>query len=462
MLRTSFLLLLLAFPAVAHAGPIAELPPGEWYRIPNSRMDAVAFEWSPRTPGRTRGIMQAWGGGAYDTREERLLVHGGGHGDYGGSEVYAMDLDVAEERPGDNPWARLSDPDAYDALDPDCANEDNLTDGDHRRSQHTYGRLAYLPSRHALCDTGGSIGYVYCPALRQLDCFDLTTNAWTLGLAEGRASGTGSTGAVHPETGEWWLQGGSGSGLLGRLDPDTLTWTYGHYDNVPGSSPRNLTAAIDPSRGLFVAIGSGRMWVLPLESFAPDETELSEHAVTPSGDASILDARAPGLAYDPVSDRMVAWDGGADVFLLDLDTMTWSRETMGGEPPGDAANNGTYGRFQRSPRYGVFVVVSDTGEDVYALRLPGTPLPEPDAGVADPDAGTPSTDAGAPGPNGGPDAGSHAVVDAGDGETRTESGCGCAIPGSAPSTSWLGGLLLLGLAQRRARRRWKSPATSAR
>lgn len=365
---------LLLSSASGWAGPLDELPVGQWYRVPNSLMREVAHDWSPdRAPGNAGGIIKAWGGGAFDVKGERLLVHGGGHGDYGGNEVYALDLQVINDAVGTNPWTKLSSPSPLSALDPQCENEDNLTDDDQRRSQHTYSRLAYVPALNALCDTGGSIGYVYCPALRQLDCFDLTTNQWRLSLAEGKASGTGSVGAVHPVTGQWWLQGGSGSGLLGRLDPETLTWTYGRYDNIPGSSPGNMSAAIDPKRDLLIVTGRQRLWVLPLDQFEEGETELSEWSRESAGGEAVINASAPGLAYDPVGDQVVAWLGGAEVYTLNLDTWQWTSQTLGGDTPGAAASNGTFGRFQYSPKYNVFVVVSSADEDAYVVKLGQTP-----------------------------------------------------------------------------------------
>ncbi|MEM9070282.1 MAG: hypothetical protein AAGE52_17375 [Myxococcota bacterium] len=444
-------LLMLSFSSVALAGPIDDVPINEWYRIPNSPMVEVAFDWSPESsPGNARAIVRAWGGGAWDSRENRMLVQGGGHGDYGGDEVYAMDLDVANDAPGTNPWARLSDPDARDALDPDCNNEDNLTDNDHRRSQHTYGRLAYVPSMHALCDTGGSIGYTFCPALRQLDCFDLETNAWRLAIADGESSGTGSTGAVHSGTGEWWLLGGASSGLLGRFDPESTTWTYGAFDNVPASSPRNMTMAIDPNRNLLVVIGSGRMWALSLDEFQAGETELSELPVESSGAVAIIDTVAPGFDYDPGLDRFVAWDGGASVFTLDPETWTWTEVVTAGDVPPEAQRRGTYGRFAYSVRYGVFVLVNDAEDDVYVLRL-GPPCADCDAGPGPiPDAG--ARDAGEI--DAAVDAGEiDAAVDAGgrgdaDAETPgSSSGCGCRVA-RADATPGLLALVLLGLRRR--------------
>lgn len=361
-------------PSISRAGVLDDLEPGAWYQVPNSHMRQVAFDWGPDgAPGGISGVIKAWGGGAFDAKQERLLVQGGGHGDYGGNEVYALDLNIINSSPGQNPWSRLSDPPAKSALDPQCLNEDNLTDDDQRRSQHTYSRLAYIPALHALCDTGGSIGYVYCPALRQLDCFDLTTNQWKLNLAEGKSSGTGSVGAVHPVTGQWWLQGGSGSGLLGRFDASSMSWAYGKYDNIPGSSPGNMSAAIDPTRELFIAVGRQRLWALPLAMFQEGMTELSDFPQTSQGGDEVINGSAPGFAYDPVADRMVAWIGGAEVYTLDLDSWQWTKHTLGGDAPAAPARNGTYGRFRYSPKYNVFVVVSSVDEDAYIFKLSKTP-----------------------------------------------------------------------------------------
>ncbi len=455
MLRPFVALGLLALPASALAGPIDDIPEDTWFRIPNSHMMEVAYDWSPdSSPGNVRAIISAWGGGAYDTTEDRMLVHGGGHGDYGGQEVYAMDLNVANDSPGSNPWIRLSDPDARDALDPDCENEDNLTDNDMRRSQHTYGRLAYVPAMHALCGTGGSIGYTFCPALRQLDCFDLRTNTWTLGITDAEASGTGSAGTVHPTTGEWWLQGGSGSGILGRFNPETMRWTYGAFDNIPGSSPQQTSMAIDPTRNLLVVIGSGRMWSLPLDDFVEGETELSEGPIDSTGATAIIGGGAPGFAYDPDLDRMIAWDGGATIYLLNLDTWEWTTSTTVGDVPPEPQSNGTYGRFQRSPRYGVFVLVNAADDDVYVLRM-SPPCTDCDAGPR-PDVG--------PAPDGGAnDAGDEDAGEARDSGSSTDSGsssdagttesdddgCGCGASG-ATSFAWFW-IVMLGGRRCRAR-----------
>ena len=70
---------------------------------------SISSVWPPNLERRTRmvvgpsAVLKAWNGAAFD--EESLLFYfmGGGHGDYGGNEVYEFDLKTGR-------WARLTDP----------------------------------------------------------------------------------------------------------------------------------------------------------------------------------------------------------------------------------------------------------------------------------------------------------------------------------------------------------------
>src|SRR6185436_13027501 len=72
------------------AGPIENLQPGEWYRVPNSALRTVVP--IPTPAGDPANVIAAWSGGTFDTRRDRLLVWGGGHADYGGNEIYAFEI----------------------------------------------------------------------------------------------------------------------------------------------------------------------------------------------------------------------------------------------------------------------------------------------------------------------------------------------------------------------------------
>jgi hypothetical protein len=82
----------------------------------------------------------------------------------------------------------------------------------------------------------------------------------------------------------------------------------------------------------------------------------------------LLAASSPGLAYDPVQDRLVGWAGGDDVYLLDLDQKrcTTVRHNAG---PGAQVENGTFGRFRYITALNVFALVNDPNKNAYVLRL---------------------------------------------------------------------------------------------
>ena len=77
--------------------PLDSLQAGQWYEAPNSKLSSVYP--SPLPPGDPIDIMLAWNGGAFDTARNNLIIWGGGHGNYGGNEIYTFNI-------GTLAWAR--------------------------------------------------------------------------------------------------------------------------------------------------------------------------------------------------------------------------------------------------------------------------------------------------------------------------------------------------------------------
>lgn len=76
-----------------------------WDELPNTHMRYVC---PPNTTeynfaDRCNNAINAWSGGVLDTLRNRLLIWGGGHGDYYGNEVYALNLNGFT-------FSRLTDP----------------------------------------------------------------------------------------------------------------------------------------------------------------------------------------------------------------------------------------------------------------------------------------------------------------------------------------------------------------
>src|SRR5262249_3302424 len=68
-----------------------------WYSIPNTALRSVCPPSNFGGSGYDFAyycmyVTLAWNSGVFDTKRNRLIVWGGGHGDYAGNEVYSVDL----------------------------------------------------------------------------------------------------------------------------------------------------------------------------------------------------------------------------------------------------------------------------------------------------------------------------------------------------------------------------------
>jgi len=347
-------LLLAASPS--WSGPLDTLQPGQWYMAPNSALSAApGVIPSPTPPGYPAAVMNAWSGGAFDTRRNRLLVWGGGHGDYAGNEIYAFDVNSFT-------WSRIWGPTPNALINADFG----LTylDGN-PKSRHTYDGLEYLPNQDRFWIHGGSLYTGSGGAGWDTWTFDIAGGRWERKLDVPWCCSLEDLTGYDPVTGHVFLISGYD---LWEFDPNTNSYTK---RNSVGSIP-SPTGTIDSKRRKFVAVGTdpeGAMGKVCVWDIVPP---YSRTIVQTTGDTQILTHRYPGLEYDPVSDRIVAWAGGADVYTLNLDTLQWTRRTPASGNtviPTAAASAGTYGRFRYIPSKNVFVVVNAIDQNVYFYKL---------------------------------------------------------------------------------------------
>lgn len=451
---------LICFPA--QADPFADLQPGEWADLPNTHLRPQVP--NPIPPGYVGppAVMGAWSGGAYDYRRDRLMVWGGGHGDYGGNEVYAFDIATLA-------WSRVWGPTPNTEIPPVGSSicSETYADG-HPASRHTYAGLQILGSG-LFWAQGGSL---YCGSgAMGVDAWTLdpSTGSWTM-LAPPPKEGVGSTpkAAYDPQTGHVFLQRYAD---FDEYDPSTKTWSVrGTYS--AGWQGDEMTAAVDPVRRLWVAVGNGHLRVWDLSTNPATLTEPST-----VGGSTVIGATAPGFEYDPNLKAFVAWVSGSDVYSLDMGTMTWTIHPAAATnvvTPSPPQMTGTFGRFRYIPSKNAYVLVSGIDEDAFIYKLsPGAGIPpDPiDAGSTGDGGFSGALDAGddssAPGrPDGasfgddvndaggtGDDA-SLAVVGAA--STGSSAGCGCALSeadGGGRDLMWrAGSLIAAGLALARRRR----------
>jgi len=379
--------ILCAILTSVQAHPIDGMSPGEWYEVPNSHLRSLVP--NPVPPGNPTAIMLAWSGGAFDTKRNRLIVWGGGHGDYGGNELYAFDIaSLAWSRPwGPSP-----------SIATDLVWRETNADGN-PASRHTYGGLQYLPNVDRFWSAGGSVWSGSGGASPATWTFDFAASQWSRKADFISTIELEQISAVDPANGRVLFANVATS--LYEYDPTSNQWS--RRSDTSRTLLHDKGAAIDAKRRKLVIVGGGE--VLTFDLVAGGALTVT----ATSGATSIISTRYPGVQYDPVADRIVAWSGGADVYTLDLDTWVWTRRSPAATntvTPTAAPNQGTYGRFQYIPSRNAYVAVNSIDENVYLYKLSAgggttTPPPPDGGGTTPPPTMPPPSSGGGTPPSGG-------------------------------------------------------------
>jgi len=332
-----------------------------WYQIPNTSIQSLCPTY-PEIQGNSgcASVMAAWSGGLFDTKRNRLILHGGGHTDYYGNEIYAVDLNA-------NPIAPVLVKDAShgSAVSNVTTCPEAFTDG-LPNARHMYNGEIYLPNQDAYfmygefkatCG-GGSDGVWY---------FNPSSLTWTQQTITGSQPNPMQNGSV-PETAYDPTTGNiyeieSNTGTFWSYNPASASWTnLTSFGNGITCSALNESAAIDPGRRLYFCLGAGHFTQISLT--APYASK--QLAGTNCG--NLASVNGPGFVYDSVQKLMVGWAGGNTAYVYDPSTDSCTAATYTGGPT-TIQGNGTYGRFNYSPGLGVFVVSNSINTNAYTLRL---------------------------------------------------------------------------------------------
>lgn len=331
-----------------------------WFQIPNSKLISVC---PPNTPQYEfadfcHNVVDAWGGAIADVPRNRMIIWGGGHKDYSGNELYALNL-------SDLTMVRLNDPSPINTT-PACVAA--LGDGK-PNSRHTYSGLAYLAHADRMYVFSGSLA---------CDNGNAADDTWTLNLGNLEWQRMDPANGSQPSSSFLF-------NMLADYDPNTQKvilhdrknlWTYDFATNTyikvreNVSSQLDAAGVIDPKRKLFFVVGEGVFHSYDIRANGSyPRTNLTSQV---TGCGALINAVVPGLAYDPVQDRIVGWAGGDTAYLFNPDTRTCAPVTFPGGP-GPANSLGTYGRWRYFPGLGVFALVNAANQYAYTLRL--TPPP---------------------------------------------------------------------------------------
>src|SRR6266852_1988307 len=334
--------------------PYEEIPSSlGWHRLAGTSL-APHCPSDATIEGNTgcRAVIAAWNGGVADTRRNRLIFWGGGHHDYFGNEVYALEITHLR-------ISRLTDPSPVANVE-SCP--ETYPDG-RPAARHTYNGLAYLAREDKMFVYGGS----------KSSCGTMSTATWTFdfSLSEWmrRDPNSGDTPAGAPgvvadyDPNSGWVFLADTSAFF-RYDP--ISSTYKRLSQLHGMD-YHLTGVIDPQRKFFLMFGgTNQLWVVDIHP-GSDYT-VRDWSESVRGCKALMNAAYPGLAYDPVLKVVVGRAGGDAVYLFDPDTRTCEPRSFAGGP-GPAQANGTNGGFRYFSAIGAVVLINDWKQDAYVLRL---------------------------------------------------------------------------------------------
>jgi chitodextrinase len=347
---TQLLIPLMVLASTAHAATIPST--SGWFDIPNTHVRSVC---PPNNFGGSgyafsdncNGLIGAWNGGVFDTARNRFIFWGGGHHDYLGNEIYALDMNTLA-------LSRLTDP----AVPVATGCPESLAGGTQPNSRHTYGGIQYMPNVDKMFVFGGALAT--CGNASQATwLFNFSTNKWEATSPSGPLPNFdyGIVTAYDPNTGKVFVHDSSN---LFAYSPDTNSYQQLTHNN--NGIDYHMTATLDPKRKKFVILGGGQAWIYDISG-----STFTLKALSTTGGSAIANSSYPGLAYSPIRDRIVAWSGGNTVYELNLDTNTWTATSFSGGP--SAGDVGVFGHWQYSPALDVFVTVNDVDQDIFTLRL---------------------------------------------------------------------------------------------
>lgn len=359
-----FVALVCLLATTAHAQTLG------WEQIPNTKIGGdntscsgncgVAINYP-----QSRNVIAAWGGGVMDTTRNRLVVSGGGHNDYSGNEIYAVDFD------GTPVPLRLTN-----NTNPSGCGLPSCDGGITPNSRHTYHNFTYVPSSDSMFVFGGGLSGSGVTSYNDAWQFKFADSTWT-------HLNPISTGMFDSPTYFIYFVE-----YYAPMDAVLIVGQYGLYKydlntramtalRTTGGGTGYAHGAIDPVKQrlyIFEQAFTQNQWVdlTGADGYA-------YHGFTPTGDTSKLNSGFTGWAFDPVSGDLVGWNGGSTVYRFNTTTNNITAVTnyTGGPPAAQA--NGTYGRWQYSPTLNAFVVVNSFDQNAFVFRLNGgSPPPPPD------------------------------------------------------------------------------------
>jgi hypothetical protein len=335
-----------------------------------------------------RYVMEAWCGGTINQdRKEMVLASNGGHGNYGGNEVYVFKFNQAIPA-----WYRMTDPSsaAIDGTESNGRKVDGTPLSTHSYANHAYGMngkiyLCMMGSNH---ESGAGSNRVWAWN-RENFTANTGTRGWTdLGLAGTNSTVDDGFADYDPLTNRIFFgqRREPGSRQFGYVDcaTDAVTSLALGGVNFTGTGTATYSMGRVIYRGsesVFLCFGDNARRTINCQS----PTALSTPAFT-----GTLPSAYDGMVYDAVHSQLIGWDAGTNNIVVcdvpaNLLTGTYNWRTVspaGGTAPAAMPSgdpyNGIYGRWNIIRDMGdgrsALVLAATTSNDVYVYKIPAAGL----------------------------------------------------------------------------------------
>jgi len=330
---------------------------GQWYEIPNTNMSSL-----PNEIGGGWTKVAAWNSFVADARTSKVYsVANGGHGDYGGNEVDALELERNDPR-----WVEVL------ARTPNAsyiACSEYYADG-RPTARHTYYGVTLDESNDRVMLFGGiwSCGNGF-PTLSTIDSYNIGNNNYSPAGTHPRLPApinnwyTNYT--ANPLTGDVYAQIGA---QVGRWNRSSNTFTANLGASGSASIGSYTMSAFDTTRGRIYAQGgdggSHHLYTLSNNTW-------TAVTVTGANAGNVANLSQGAMIYVPALDAYLvrAAPSGSTIYRIDASTfqVTTLATTGGASVP--STLNGPFNKFLYVPRLGGAVYVPDYDRNAWFLRL---------------------------------------------------------------------------------------------
>jgi hypothetical protein len=337
----------------------------EWREISSTSLSSVTT-YNYGASNAPQGKQDAWIGWHIDTRTSKVYsVANGGHDDYWGNEVDAIDLQA--DAPA---WSEV----LASSSQANVTSASNYYSDGRPASHHSYFSNVFIEAHNRAMMFPGQSRSKDGNGTNSFAAFNTATGAYDAASVWSSLTGAmsiGGTGPVtcvkHPTTEDVYVLSGN-AGLY--------KWTKGVPGSIstlisfPSTNPYYTAAAVDTSRNRILFLGGG----LADQSYVYDITANTITNVTLS-DASLASDEGLGLVYVPAIDKFVCRKSttGGTVYVIDPATWAVTTPTTTGGASMTAGGAGSGGnpftKFLYVPRLGGVVYGPKWGQNLWFLRL---------------------------------------------------------------------------------------------